>query len=54
MYNPTMKRPLNFFTTVLAVGQNLIGTDILQGITDRNRDLENDIISSSLGAEVSV
>lgn len=50
MYKPTIKRLLNFSATVLVVGQNLIGTETLQGITDRNRDLENCIISSSLGA----
>lgn len=45
---------VNSSTTVLVVGQILIGTEILQGITDRKSDLENYSISSSLGAELSV
>lgn len=49
-----MKRLLNFPTTVLVVGQNLLGTEILQGITQRKRDLENDTVLSSLAAELGV
>lgn len=37
MYKPTIKRLLNFSATVLVVGQNLIGTETLQGITDRTQ-----------------
>lgn len=53
MYNSTVKYfSQAFFTTVLVVGQNLVGTEIVQGTTERNRDLENYIISPSLGAEL--
>lgn len=45
---------VNSSTTVLVVGQILIGTEILQSITDTKSDLENYSISSSLGAELSV